>query len=108
MIFSAPNFLVMAHYRSTAEPPSLELTKQQLMIDLPETKGTFGMPGTADKLLRALFLAENIRENEDRVILQKLLVSVMDELDQIDEVIPRQAKFELEESRQEARWQEAA
>ena len=70
-------------------------------------KGTFGVPGTAEKLLRALFLAENIREEEDRVILQKLLVSVMDELDQIDEVKPRQAEFELEGRGHEVRWQEA-
>lgn len=94
---------------------TMELTQAELAAKLGNDvqsiarweKGTFGMPGTAEKLLRALFLAENIRGEEDLIILQKLLVSVMGELDQIDEVKPKQAEFELEDRGHEARWQEA-
>jgi hypothetical protein len=61
------------------------------------------MPGTAEKLLRATFLAENIVADSDLVILQKLLVSFRDELDSIDEGEPPQAQFKLG-----GRWDEAA
>jgi DNA-binding transcriptional regulator YiaG len=58
-------------------------------------KGVCDMPGTAEKLLRAMFLAANIAEDGDLNVLRKLLVSVMDELDQIDDVEQRQAQFKL-------------
>lgn len=64
-------------------------------------KGTCEMPGTAEKLLRATFLAENIADESDLRVLRNLLVSVMDELDLIDEVESPQAQFKLEE-----RWSE--
>jgi DNA-binding transcriptional regulator YiaG len=65
-------------------------------------KGICEMPGTAEKLLRATFLAENISNDGDLETLRKLLVSVMDELDMVDEVKPAQAQFKLKE-----RWSEA-
>jgi DNA-binding transcriptional regulator YiaG len=66
-------------------------------------KGTCEMPGTAEKLLRATFLAENMADDGDLALLRKLLVSVMDELDSVDEIKPPQAQFKLGE-----RWNEAA
>ncbi len=60
-------------------------------------KGICGMPGTAEKLLRAMFLAENIKDPGDLDLLRKLLVSLMDELDQIDEIDQPQAQFKLNE-----------
>ena len=66
-------------------------------------KGTCEMPGTAEKLLRVTFLAGNMRDDSDLAILRKLLVSVMDELDSVDEIKSPQAQFELGE-----RWNEAA
>jgi len=90
---------------------TMDLTQAQLAAKLgndPQSvarweKGACDMPGTAEKLLRATFLAENIADDGDLAILQKLLVSVMDELDLVDEVEPPQAKFKLKE-----RWDEAA
>lgn len=66
-------------------------------------KGICEVPGTAEKLLRATYLAENIRGDSDLSVLQKLLVSVMDELDAVDEITPAQAQFALDEH-----WAEAA
>ncbi len=66
-------------------------------------KGICEMPGTAEKLLRATFLAENIVDDSDLAILRKLLVSVMDELDSVDEIKPAQAQFRLND-----RWDQAA
>jgi DNA-binding transcriptional regulator YiaG len=71
-------------------------------------KGAFGMPGTADKLLRATFLAENVTEPNDLEVLKNLLVSVMDELDMIDELEPAQASFKLDDRWSEARRQKVA
>lgn len=90
---------------------TMELTQAELAAKLgndPQSvarweKGTCEMPGTAEKLLRATFLAENIVDDSDLVILKKLLVSVMDELDSVDEVKPHQAQFKLGD-----RWDEAA
>lgn len=66
-------------------------------------KGTCEMPGTAEKLLRAIFLAENIVDDSDLVLLRRLLVSAMDQLDIVDEIKPLQAQFRLGD-----RWDEAA
>jgi len=66
-------------------------------------KGICEIPGTSEKLLRATFLAENVRDEADLHVLQELLVSAMNELDALDEVRPAQAQFELE-----AHWAEAA
>jgi DNA-binding transcriptional regulator YiaG len=71
-------------------------------------KGICEMPGTAEKLLRATFLAENIidaeniMDDKDLVTLRRLLVSVMDELDMLDDK-PHPAQFELN-----GRWDQAA
>lgn len=90
---------------------TMELTQAELSAKLgndPQSiarweKGTCEMPGTAEKLLRATFLAQNIIDDSDLVILRKLLVSYMDELDSIDEGEPHQAQFKLGE-----RWAQAA
>ncbi|MGD0108713.1 MAG: helix-turn-helix domain-containing protein [Rhodopila sp.] len=90
---------------------TMDLTQAELAAKLgndPQTvarweKGNSDMPGTAEKLLRAIFLAENITDDEDLKLLRRLLVSVMDELDMMDEVTSTQAQFKLEE-----RWSEAA
>jgi DNA-binding transcriptional regulator YiaG len=66
-------------------------------------KGVSEIPGTAEKLLRALFLAENMRDDDDLKLLKNLLVSLMGKLDRLDEVRSPQAQFRLEEQ-----WQEAA
>jgi hypothetical protein len=65
--------------------------------------GICEMPGTAEKLLRATFLAENMADDGDLALLRKLLVSVMDELDSVDEIKPPQAQFKLGDG-----WDEAA
>lgn len=65
-------------------------------------KGTCEMPGTAEKLLRAIYLAQNSRGESDLKALRRLLVSRMDELDTIDEVGPSQAQFEFNDE-----WDEA-
>lgn len=66
-------------------------------------KGVCEMPGSAEKLLRAFFLAHNIvNENDDLLVLKRLIVSLLDELDSVDEAQPRQASFRLSN-----RWDEA-
>ena len=60
-------------------------------------KGICEIPGTAEKLLRATFLAENITCDDDLKLLKNLLVSVMDELDFVDEVASIQAQFTLKD-----------
>ena len=66
-------------------------------------KGITDLPGTAEKLLRATFLAENINGDEDLELLRRLLVSILDELDSRDEIASPRARFALGE-----RWGEAA
>ncbi len=66
-------------------------------------KGVCEIPGTAEKLLRALFLAENMGDDDDLPLLRRLLVSLMDDLDRVDEIKSPQTQFRLEE-----RWQQAA
>lgn len=88
---------------------TMDLTQAELAAKLgnePQSvarweKGTCEMPGTAEKLLRATFLAENITDESDLKILQTLLVSVMDKLDAIDEIEPLQAQFKFDD-----RWDE--
>ena len=58
-------------------------------------KGQCEMPGTADKLLRAVFLAENISDENDRRTLQNLLTTCLDDLDAMDQDVPPQASFKL-------------
>jgi DNA-binding transcriptional regulator YiaG len=90
---------------------TMELTQAELAAKLGNDaqsvarweKGICEMPGTAEKLLRATFLAENILDDNDLVTLKQLLVSVMDELDSVDEINPRQVQFVLDD-----RWNEAA
>jgi DNA-binding transcriptional regulator YiaG len=65
-------------------------------------KGICSIPGTAEKLLRATFLAENISDPSDLELLRRLLVSMMDELDMIDESQPDPAHFKLSDG-----WKQA-
>lgn len=89
---------------------AMELTQAELAAKLGNDaqsvarweKGICAMPGTAEKLFRVIYWAENITCDEDRVALERLLVSALSELDQIDEVEPAQAKFSLSE-----KWVEA-
>lgn len=57
-------------------------------------KGDCEIPGTAEKLLRAIYLASLMTEDELRS-LRELLVSQLDELDSLDEVAAAPAQFEL-------------
>ena len=61
-------------------------------------KGQSEMPGTADKLLRAVFMAKNLSGDEDLHILRKLLTTVMDDLDEMDETVPSRASFRFEQN----------
>lgn len=67
-------------------------------------KGVCEVPGASEKLLRAVFWAENIiDEQQDLPILRKLLVSLLEELDQLDERQPAQASFRLSNCWDEAK-----
>ena len=57
-------------------------------------KGECEIPGTAEKLLRAVFLASLVRQ-DDLTALRDLLDSKLTELDDLDEVVSPQAQFEL-------------
>lgn len=89
---------------------TMELTQAELAAKLGNDsqsiarweKGTCEMPGTAEKLLRATFLAEIFVDDNDLTVLRKLLVSAMDELDFVDEIKPAQAQFKFREQ-----WDEA-
>lgn len=59
-------------------------------------KGECEMPGTAEKLLRAIFLASLLTEGE-LVGLREFLNSRLDELDELDELNAPEAKFQFEE-----------
>lgn len=63
-------------------------------------KGQTEIPGTSEKLLRALFLASLMRD-DDLSALKDLLESRLDQLDDKDEVSPHPAQFELFD-----RWEE--
>jgi DNA-binding transcriptional regulator YiaG len=69
-------------------------------------KGQCEMPGTADKLLRVVFLAQNMREDDMHAMLG--LIKALDELDQLDEARPAQGTFKLEDTWTEASLVEAA
>jgi len=70
-------------------------------------KGLCEMPGTAEKLLRAVFLADNLSEKDDINTLKRLLTTVLDELDLLDEPPPAQANFKLEDTWTEVRPKQA-
>lgn len=72
-------------------------------------KGTSEMPGPSEKLLRAVFWAKNIiNETIDLPVLQRLLVSDLEELDLLDELNPVQASFKLGDGWDEAKPKQAA
>ncbi len=83
---------------------TLDMTQADLAKNLSVTsqsvarweKGVCEIPGTAEKLLRAVFLAHNLREDDDLHVIQSLLVKAMNELDQQDELEPSQASFQLD------------
>jgi DNA-binding transcriptional regulator YiaG len=84
---------------------TLELTQNELAQKLGTTsqtvarweKGACDIPGTSEKLLRVLFFAQVIRNDEDSKILLSMLRSAMDELDKNDEFEPEEAQFRLED-----------
>lgn len=57
-------------------------------------KGETEMPGTSEKLLRAVFMA-SLLPTDDLVVLRDLLVTKLGELDEMDEVGAAPAQFEL-------------
>lgn len=57
-------------------------------------KGQSEIPGTAEKLLRAMFLASLSREG-DLISLKELLKTKLEELDERDQVRSQSAQFEL-------------
>lgn len=57
-------------------------------------KGECDMPGAAEKLLRVMFLAPLLTDGE-LAMLRDLLVTRLSELDEVDELTPAQAQFEL-------------
>lgn len=63
-------------------------------------KGECEIPGTAEKLLRAVFMASLLRE-DDLKALKELLGHKLAELDEDDQLQPRPAQFELHD-----RWEE--
>lgn len=65
-------------------------------------KGECEMPGTAEKLLRAVYLASLMDDNELSV-LREFLNSRLDELDRFDELVEQDARFEWDDE-----WKEAA
>lgn len=58
-------------------------------------KGINDIPGAAEKLLRAIFLARAITEPSDLETLRELLVETLSELDAMDELENRPAQFSL-------------
>lgn len=57
-------------------------------------KGECEIPGTSEKLLRAVFLA-SLGRDEDLPTLQRLLETTLNELDALDELTERSVQFEL-------------
>lgn len=57
-------------------------------------KGECEIPGSAEKLLRAIFLASLMTQDELSA-LRDLLLTKLEELDKLDEVVPVSAQFEL-------------
>jgi len=57
-------------------------------------KGECEIPGTAEKLLRAVFLA-SLMTSDELVALRDLLTSKLQELDSMDEIVAAPAQFEL-------------
>ncbi|MCH8117089.1 MAG: helix-turn-helix domain-containing protein [Proteobacteria bacterium] len=58
-------------------------------------KGTHDIPGSAEKLLRAIFVARSLMDDDDLETLRTLLVEKLGELDAIDELQTRPVQFSL-------------
>jgi hypothetical protein len=54
------------------------------------------MPGTAEKLLRAVYLA-SLMDDEEVSALKDFLMCRLKELDEMDELVPPPAQFRLDE-----------
>lgn len=65
-------------------------------------KGECEMPGTAEKLLRAVYLA-SLMTDDELMALREFLNSRLDELDRFDDLTDSNAQFEWDEE-----WKEAA
>lgn len=82
---------------------TMDLSQAELAEELGKTsqsvarweKGMHDIPGSAEKLLRAIFIARSADDLEDLQILRTLLVETLGELDAIDEIQTRQGHFTL-------------
>lgn len=87
---------------------TMDLTQAQLAAKLGNTsqsvarweKGECEIPGTAEKLLRAVYLA-SLRREDDLQMLRLLLEQTLEELDELDQMTAQPAQFELFD-----RWEE--
>ena len=87
---------------------TMNLTQAELAETLGNTsqsvarweKGECTIPGASEKLLRVVYLASLLTEEELKQ-LQRMLTTGLDELDEMDETSPPLAQFELFE-----RWEE--
>lgn len=82
---------------------TMDKTQAELAEELGKTsqsvarweKGTHDIPGAAEKLLRAIFLARSIYNNEGLEVLRVLLDRKLNELDALDELESRPVQFQL-------------
>ena len=82
---------------------TMEMTQSELAEVLGKTsqsvarweKGEVSIPGSAEKLLRALFYARHIISEEDLQVLRDLLLEKLGELDAMDQIDPRPVQFAL-------------